>query len=55
MSHIEEVHTNERVPDHANYHEKNGSPAYGNEADHDHPKPMSFARMMSLIAMAFRK
>lgn len=55
MSHIEEIHTNERVPGHTNYYEKNGLRTYGDEADHDHPKPMSFARMMSLVAMAFCK
>lgn len=53
MSHVEQIHTNERVPGHTNYYEKNGLRTYGDEADHDHPKPMTFARMMSLVAMAF--
>ena len=53
-AHVEQVHTNERVPGHANYYEKNGLRTYGDDADHDHEPKMSFARMMSLVAMAFR-
>jgi hypothetical protein len=52
--HVEQIHTNERVPGHENYYEKNGLRTYGDDADHDHEPKMSFARMMSLIAMAFR-
>lgn len=33
---IETVHTNERVPGHANYYEKDGLRTYGDEEDHDH-------------------
>lgn len=51
--HIEQVHTNERVPGHENYYEKNGLRTYGDDADHDHAPKMTFKRMMSLIAMAF--
>ncbi|OQN97080.1 hypothetical protein B0A48_16884 [Cryoendolithus antarcticus] len=53
MSHIEQVHTNERVPGHPNYYEKNGVRTYGDGMDHDAEPKMSFQRMMSLIAMAF--
>ena len=53
--HVEQIHTNERVPGHANYYEKDGLRTYGDDADHDHEPKMSFARIMSLIAMAFRK
>ncbi|KAF2997108.1 hypothetical protein E8E13_003805 [Curvularia kusanoi] len=53
QAHIEQIHTNERVPDNANYYEKNGLRTYGDGEDHDHEPPMSFKRFMSLIAMAF--
>ena len=53
--HVEQVHTNERVPGHANYYEKDGLRTYGDDMDHDHEPKMSFKRAMSLIAMAFRK
>ncbi|KAK3057047.1 hypothetical protein LTR09_002085 [Extremus antarcticus] len=52
-AHVEQVHTNERVPGHSNYYEKDGLRTYGDDADHDHEPKMSFARMMSLVAMAF--
>ncbi len=54
-AHVEQVHTNERVPGHSNYYEKDGLRTYGDDADHDHEPKMSFARMMSLVAMAFRR
>ena len=53
MEHIEQIHTNERVPGHENYYEKNGLRTYGDDGDHDSAPKMSFKRMMSLIAMAF--
>lgn len=53
--HVEQIHTNERVPGHENYYEKNGLRTYGDEVDHDHEPKMSFGRIMSLIAMAFCK
>jgi hypothetical protein len=53
--HFEHVHTNERVPGHTNYYEKNGLRTYGDGEDHDIEPPMTFKRIMSLIAMAFRK
>jgi hypothetical protein len=52
---VEQVHTNERVPGHTNYYEKNGLRTYGDGEDHDHEPPMSFRRAMSLLAMAFRE
>lgn len=54
MAHVEAIHTNERVPGHDNYYEKNGLRTYGDDEDHDHEPKMSFKRIMSLIAMAFR-
>ena len=55
MDHVEHVHTNERVPGHENYYEKGGLRTQGDGVDHDAEPRMTFARMMSLIAMAFRK
>lgn len=52
MEHVEQVHTNELVPGHPNYYEKNGVRTEGDGVDHTESK-MSFARMMSLVAMAF--
>lgn len=54
MAHVEAIHTNERVPGHHNYYEKDGLRTYGDGLDHDHEPKMSFARIMSLVAMAFR-
>ena len=53
MDHVEHVHTNERVPGHENYYEKNGLRTQGDGVDHEAEPKMTFARMMSLIAMAF--
>jgi hypothetical protein len=69
---VETVHiikTNEQVPGHPGYYEKDGLRTYGDDEDHDHEPPvcfdgslttfrltgnqMSFHRMMSLVAMAF--
>ncbi|KAF6219614.1 hypothetical protein HO133_004083 [Letharia lupina] len=50
---VEAVHTNERVPGHPAYYEKDGLRTYGDDEDHDHEPRMSFRRMMSLVAMAF--
>lgn len=55
MDHVERVHTNERVPGHVNYYEKDGLRTQGDGIDHDAEPRMSFARMMSLVAMAFRE
>jgi hypothetical protein len=40
-SHVEQIHTNERVPGHPGYYEKNGVRTYGDEEDHDHEPPVS--------------
>jgi hypothetical protein len=40
------VHTNEVVPGHANYYEKDGLRTYGDDEDHDHEPPMTLHRMM---------
>ncbi|KAK5115067.1 hypothetical protein LTR62_001764 [Meristemomyces frigidus] len=52
FEHVEQVHTNERVPGHANYYEKDGLRTYGDGEDHDTEPPMTFRRAMSLLAMA---
>lgn len=35
------VHTNERIPGHRDYYEKDGLRTYGDDADHDHEPPVS--------------
>ncbi|GAB1740812.1 hypothetical protein NU219Hw_g5895t1 [Hortaea werneckii] len=64
-SHIEKIPTNDRVPGHTNYYEKNGLRTYENpttaptktktdpETQHDATPRMTFRRLMSLTAMAF--
>jgi hypothetical protein len=52
---VEQIHTNERVPGHTNYYEKDGLRTYGDGEDHDHEPPLTFKRLMSLVAMAFCK
>lgn len=51
--HAERIATHDRVPGHENYYEKDGLRTYGDGEDHDHEPPMSFHRIMALIAMAF--
>lgn len=41
VSHVEQVKSNERVPGHPNYYEKDGLRTYGDEEDHDHEPPVS--------------
>lgn len=43
------------VPGHTTYYEKDGLRTYGDGEDHDTEPPMTFSRIMSLIAMAFCK
>ena len=50
---VEQIHTNERVPGHTNYYEKDGLRTEGDGLDHWQKPQMSFKRLMSLIAMAF--
>lgn len=52
--HIEQIRTNERVPGDTHYYEKDGSRTHVDGENHVEP-PMTFKRIMSLIAMAFRK
>ncbi|RDW80152.1 MFS multidrug transporter-like protein [Coleophoma cylindrospora] len=51
--HLENIRTISRVPGNSNYYEKDGIRTYGDNEDHDHEPPMSFNRLMSLVAMAF--
>jgi hypothetical protein len=39
-AHVEQIHTNERVPGHAGYYEKDGLRTYGDDEDHDHEPPV---------------
>lgn len=41
-----QVHTNEIVPGHANYYEKDGLRTYGDDEDHEHEPPLTFSRFM---------
>lgn len=41
-----QVHTNEVVPGHANYYEKDGLRTYGDDEDHDHEPPLTLSRFM---------
>ncbi|KAI1617581.1 fungal trichothecene efflux pump [Exophiala viscosa] len=52
-NHIEQVHTNERVPGHPGYYEKDGLRTYGDDEDHDHEPPMTSKRICALVAQAF--
>lgn len=54
FNHIEQIHTNEQVPGHTNYYEKDGLRTAGDGEDHDAEQPMNFKRLMALVAMAFR-
>ena len=40
-AHVEQIHTNERVPGHPGYYEKDGLRTYGDDEDHDHEPPVS--------------
>ena len=43
--HLETVHTNEKVPGHPSYYEKDGLRTYGDDEDHDHePKVRTSTR-----------
>ena len=50
---VEQIHTNERVPGHTNYYEKDGLRTDGDGLDHYQQPKMTTKRLMSLIAMAF--
>ncbi len=52
-SQVEQIHTNERIPGHTNYYEKDGLRTEGDGLDHYAKPKMSTRRLMSLIAMAF--
>jgi hypothetical protein len=51
--HIEEIHTNERVPGHPGYYEKDGLRTYGDDEDHDHEPPWTKTRILALVSQAF--
>ncbi|RYN26926.1 hypothetical protein AA0113_g7413 [Alternaria arborescens] len=53
FNHIEQIHTNEQVPGHTNYYEKDGLRTAGDGVDHEADVPMNFTRIMALVAMAF--
>ena len=39
-THVEVIHTNERVSGHPAYYEKDGLRTYGDDEDHDHEPPV---------------
>ncbi|KAI9701139.1 MAG: hypothetical protein M1836_001808 [Candelina mexicana] len=47
---VEPVHTNGRVPGHANYYEKEGLRTYGDHEDHEHEPPV-LANLFALAAI----
>ena len=49
-SHVETIHTNERVPGHPAYYEKNGLRTYGDDEDHDHEPPVCFPRLVEPLS-----
>lgn len=52
-AHVEQVHTNERVPGNPNYYEKDGLRTSGDDEDHEHEPPMTGKRALALVAQAF--
>jgi hypothetical protein len=50
---LDVIRTISRVPGNSHYYEKDGLRTYGDGEGHDTEPPMSFKRIMSLIAMAF--
>lgn len=49
VENLETIHTNELVPGHDNYYEKDGLRTYGDGQDHDHEPPVRTARYISAI------
>ena len=47
---VEVIHTNERVPGHSAYYEKDGLRTYGDDEDHDHEPPVCY-ELLSCLAM----
>jgi hypothetical protein len=45
---LETIHTNERVPGHDNYYEKDGLRTYGDGQDHDHEPPVCTDLILSV-------
>ena len=43
---IETIHTNERIPGHPAYYEKNGLRTYGDDEDHDHEPPVRLSLLL---------
>jgi hypothetical protein len=50
---LDVIRTISRVPGNTHYYEKDGLRTYGDGEAHDVEPPMTFRRIMSLIAMAF--
>lgn len=45
---LDVVHTNEIVPGHPNYYEKDGLRTYGDDEDHDHEPPVGHPFMRAI-------
>lgn len=50
---VEQIKVDKEGPEHRDYYEKNSLRTSGDGEDHDNEPPMTFSRIMSLIAMAF--
>lgn len=51
---VEQIHTNERVPGHPEYYEKDGIRTYGDGADHDHEPPVCVSRSYRVMLIQDR-
>lgn len=49
VENLETIHTNERVPGHPGYYEKDGLRTYGDGQDHDHEPPVRPANLKPAI------
>lgn len=54
-SHIETIHTNERVPGHPNYYEKDGLRTYGDDEDHDHEPPVCPPEILPVYTLSLTR
>ena len=49
-THVEQLHTNEKVPGHPGYYEKDGLRTYGDDEDHDHEPPVRLTSKQSVFS-----
>ena len=53
--HVEQLNGEVSSQEHTEYNDKDVRRTYNDGEDHEHEPSMTFKRMMSLIAMAFRE